>query len=85
MARYHFHLKDGHPLPDRDGAELPDLTSAKREALTRLTRFMLEADEHAWADHDWQVDVTDQSGLTQFSMLVVTTEAPALLKQDSGN
>ena len=33
MPLFHFNVEDGHSLPDLDGTELPDLESAKVEAV----------------------------------------------------
>ena len=33
MPWYYFHVTDGSTIPDTDGTELPDETSARREAV----------------------------------------------------
>jgi hypothetical protein len=44
MGRFYFHLKDGDKLiEDPEGADLPDLDAARREALLAACELLSEA------------------------------------------
>ena len=63
MPHYYFNLKDGRLSLDDEGSELPDIHSARKEAL-RLSGEVLrhEAAESLWQGEPWQLWVTDQPG-----------------------
>jgi hypothetical protein len=42
MPRFHFNVRDGSDLRDRDGTELPDLRTARREAVKLAGRLLLD-------------------------------------------
>lgn len=78
MRRYFFHLRDGHGYDDDVGIELGDLSQVRSKA-TRIFGEMLAADDGGfWAERDWQMDVTDESGLILFRLTLVAHDAPTV-------
>ena len=69
MPRYYFHLRDGKDVPDEEGALLPDLTSARREAM-RLAGGLLNDAAHAeWKSDEWSMKVEDETGRPLFTFV----------------
>ncbi len=72
MPRYFFNLKDGRTTLDHEGTELPDIQTARREAV-RFTGEVLRdrPDQTLWAGEPWRLWVTDQPngrGKTLFTL-----------------
>jgi hypothetical protein len=76
MPRYHFNVHDGTSIPDPEGSELPDLASARVQAV-RLAADLLREHRSFWNEGEWKMDVTDGEGLILFSLLFLATDAPA--------
>ena len=77
MALFHFNLRDGAYYPDPEGTELPDLRTARVEAVKLAGQLLLDSPEEFWEGTEWQVEVTDHSGLTLFRLDFTATDAPA--------
>jgi hypothetical protein len=77
MPRYHFNTSDGRPACDPTGVECADLAGAKRLAV-RFAGAMLPEIADEIFDTDFRLEVTNDAGLTLFSILVVGTDAPAI-------
>lgn len=80
MPRYHFNIHDGHSEIDRDGTELPDIQTARSEALQLAGTIISDAGRRVEFGEDWRVEVTDDSGLVLFRMDFVVVESPAVSK-----
>jgi hypothetical protein len=76
MPRFHFNVRDGSDLPDTDGTELPDLRTARHEAVKLAGRLLLDEPETFWGGADWRVEVTDATGLILFGLDFTATDAP---------
>jgi hypothetical protein len=74
---FYFHLRDGAYYPDMDGTELADLHTARVEAVKLAGGLLLDNPEEFWEGTDWQVEVTDHSGLILFRLDFTATDAPA--------
>ena len=83
MPRYHFNLSDGFTDIDVEGYELADLAAARTAAVLFLARLLIDEPEAFWKDGQWMLNVTDDGGLTLFTLRVFATEAPALRLGDS--
>jgi len=79
MPEFFFHIQDGTSTPDLDGVELKDISDAKCEAVKMAGRIICDASKEFWDRAEWQMTVTDDSGLTLFILDFVGTEAPASL------
>jgi len=78
VPRFHFNVYDGTHHIDSEGAELPGL-SAVRNYAVHYFRDMLQADLRTfWESGEWKMDVTDERGLTLFSLHFIGIDAPVL-------
>ena len=73
MPVFHFHTDKDH---DVDGIELPDLASAKCEAVKLAGRLICDEADLFWTKAEWSMTVTDDRGLTLFQLQIVGTDAP---------
>ncbi len=78
MPRYHFNVYDEAPEPDRDGTLLPDLETARIEAIRFAGELLSGHPTRFRQGGQWAIDVTDETGLILFSLLFVATDAPAV-------
>ncbi len=84
MPRYHFNVIDGTDTPDLSGADLGDLQEARLEGVRLMGGLMRDAPEDFWGDEAWRMVVTDEAGLTLFSLEVVAVDAPSLAMRARG-
>lgn len=75
MPRFHFHQHGGSEHPDEDGAELPDLATAKDIALRSLLEMVREHERAFWASGSWRMTVTDDLGSRLLCLELTATEA----------
>jgi hypothetical protein len=78
VALFHFNLRDGAYYRDPDGTELPDLRAARVEAVKLAGQLLLDKPDKFWEGSEWQVEVTDDSGLIIFRLDFTATDAPAV-------
>ena len=64
MPRYFFHVRDGRDFPDNEGAELPDLSAVRAEAIASSGEMLRDSKGAAdfWSGDDWTMNVTDEAG-----------------------
>jgi hypothetical protein len=58
MPVYHFNVRDGSNIPDADGTDLPNISSARLEAVKLAGRLLLDRLGTFWEGSDWHVEVT---------------------------
>lgn len=60
MARYFFHIHDGTSMVDDTGTELPDIATARAEAI-RMAGEILRGGSigELWRGVPWEMKVTD--------------------------
>ena len=75
MPRFYFHV-DGPP--DDLGVDLADLAAAKCEAVRYAGRLLCDQATEFWDTGDFMMTVTDETGLTLFTLRFNATEAPAI-------
>jgi hypothetical protein len=75
---FHFNVRDGSEIPDPEGTELPDIRSARNEAVKLAGRLLLDEPDKFWEGSEWHVEVTDDAGLILFRLDFTATEAPVL-------
>lgn len=75
MPRFHFHQHDGSEHPDEEGAELPDLATARGMALRSLLEMVREHEPAFWSSGSWRMTVTDGLGSRLFCLELTATEA----------
>ena len=61
MQRFYFHNENGHLIRDEDGMELPDLRTARIEAVKFLGE-MLRSSPDFWATETLTVRVANEAG-----------------------
>lgn len=76
MPRYYFNV-EGDLSPDIEGVELADLATAKCEAVKVAGHIVCESAGDFWDKHEWQMTVTDETGLSLFTLHVFGTESPS--------
>ena len=79
MPRYHFNVYDGHNIVDDIGAELPNPTFARREAIRYAGALLEDEAKRLGLGDEWRMEVTDATGLILFSLDFTVTESPAML------
>jgi hypothetical protein len=62
MPRYFFHTFNGHPHPDKEGAELTGFEEARRQAVRTAGEIIRSDGIKAWKGPDWHMAVTDAAG-----------------------
>ena len=83
MPRYHFNIRDGEDLPDVEGSELADIQAARVTAIRFAGEMLRDHASRFWNGHEWQMDVTDDTGLTLFVLSFHAVDAPAAPRQAS--
>lgn len=69
MPRYFFHIDDGVSIPDIEGTELPDLATARAEAVKASGAILEDFDGDFWQSaKPWVMSVTDETGMLQFEL-----------------
>ena len=75
--RYFFNEFDGAYKADDAGLELPSLDDARLEAVRYAGEVMRDHPTLIWKGDDFRVEVTDESQLMLFTVIVVAVDAPA--------
>ena len=79
MARYHFNVLGDVVHYDVVGVELASVEDAKRESW-RYVSDMLSTDPSFSLGDEWQVEVTDPSGMVLFRLKIAMTDGPATFR-----
>ena len=77
MARYFFNEFDGAYKRDDLGLELPTIEKARLEAVRYAGEAMRDQPELAWKGDKFRVEVTDETQLVLFIVIVLGVDAPA--------
>ena len=80
MARYHFQVRTASHIALSEVADLENLEDARIEAARRIGRLLSDHAMQIWVDQDWQMNVTDETGLILFTMQVMVSDASAIGK-----
>ncbi|MBW6530410.1 hypothetical protein KZ820_06655 [Sphingomonas sp. RRHST34] len=78
MPRFFFHVTDGVDIRDEEGTELPNLKAARRVAVQYAGALLREVDSDELDRHDWVMTVTDDTGLTMFTLNIFLMLAPSI-------
>lgn len=77
MPRYVFKVADGNGAQPPT-LELPDIRSARAEAVKAACRILSDDADRFWAQGgDWQMTVANGQGLMLFTLIFYATNAPA--------
>ena len=77
MPKYFFQQTGGPTALDAEGFDLPDLVAARRMAVRTACAMIAQAVEDFCATGEWQMTVTDETGLVLFSLTFFASDAPA--------
>ena len=83
MPRYFFHPRDGRTQPDATGSEFPSLAAARVEAVRMAGELLKWQAETFWNEAEWSLEVTDEKGLTLFTLHFLAVDAPTLRLRES--
>jgi hypothetical protein len=68
MPRYFFNVHDGRSSPDQEGTELPDIGTARAQAVGFSGEVLRDTGAKYWDHPDWRLDVLDEGGRTLFTL-----------------
>lgn len=77
MACFHFVVRTETHVLLSDSIELVSLKTARTEAAKRVGDLLKTHAEAIWVDKEWQMDVTDASGLILFVINVSAMKSSA--------
>ena len=68
MPRFFFHLRDGESIDDPDGMYLPDMHTARLEAVRSARDIMAEDVRRGHLELSHWIEVTDEQGEAIFAL-----------------
>jgi hypothetical protein len=74
---YHFEVRTETHVMLTEGVKLPNSTAARVEAAKRVGALLHEHAGRIWSDEDWQMDVTDDTGLILYVLHVSAMKTAA--------
>jgi hypothetical protein len=77
MPRFHFVVRTRSHVLLSDSVDLQDLESARIEAACRVGDLLKTHAGAIWEDKEWQMDVTDSTGLILFVIQVSAMKTAA--------
>ncbi|HTK36033.1 MAG TPA: hypothetical protein VL358_12205 [Caulobacteraceae bacterium] len=80
MPLYFFHVRDGSGVGDDTGTDLPTLEAARIHAVAFAGEMLKDNAAKFWQGDEWVVEVTDDRGFALFSLSLMASNAPAVLK-----
>jgi hypothetical protein len=77
MPAYRINIRTESHIADSVDVEMENLTDLRLDLARFVGELLKDHAELIWADQDWQVDVTDASGLILYVLHISAAEAPA--------
>jgi hypothetical protein len=77
VPRYFFNQIDGQYKFDDEGLEFQSLDQARTEAVRYAGEVLCHEPDVLWEGDDFRVEVTDETKLLLFTLIVVGVDAPA--------
>lgn len=77
MPRYFFHSQDGATQLDKEGSVLPDLATAKAEAVKILGELLRHDPDLVLEGDGFRIIIQDDKGLTLYVVETSGLSAPA--------
>jgi hypothetical protein len=68
VPRYFFHIEDGENFVDLYGTELPDLATARMEAVRFASSSLRDSADQLLSSFEWKMRVADGKDLTLFKL-----------------
>ncbi len=75
---FYFHTADGGRERDREGVDLADPASARREAIKYAGAVMADQPDVLWDGRDFRVEVTDEKDLLLYTIIMLAVDAPVM-------
>ena len=75
--RFHFQVRTESHVMTTEFADLADTEQARIEAARRIGKLLNDHAHKLWVDEDWQMDVTDDTGLILFVINVHAMKSSA--------
>ncbi|HWH16744.1 MAG TPA: hypothetical protein VNT77_00170 [Allosphingosinicella sp.] len=79
MAHYNIELKNQDRVWETLSLESTDLRALRIEMAKFVGELLKDHADQVWADQDWRVDVTDETGLILFVMHISATDTAATM------
>jgi hypothetical protein len=80
MTTFVFHVQG---RPEEKKVDLPDLASAKCEAVRYAGNLICDQAQAFWDEAEFNLSVSDEQGLTLFALTMTGVDAPAIRKPSS--
>lgn len=77
MSRFFFNQINGEFKKDDEGLEFASLEDARTEAVRYAGEVLCHQPGVVWQGEDFRVEVTDESQLLLFTLIVVGVDAPS--------
>jgi hypothetical protein len=71
LPRYFFNYRDGVESLDDEGVVLAGIPEARALAIQSSGEALRDLGESFWADREWKAWITDESGATVCSLLIL--------------
>ena len=75
MPKFYFHVHDGTDSRDPVGINLPDVESARAEAITAAGEMLRDLGRRVIAD-EWRMEVANETGRTVLTLRFRAEEHP---------
>lgn len=75
---FRFSVQEGSQRPEMDMIELPDMRTAKSEAVILAGNMLKDIDGAFWQDSHWRLEVTTEDGLVLLTIDVDGAQSPAV-------
>jgi len=79
MKNYNINIRTESHIAETLKVESHDLTGLRVELARFVGELLKDHAELVWVDEDWQIDVTDESGLILYIMQISAMETPATM------
>ena len=77
MSLFHFEVRTPTHVMLTEGVELSDHTAARVEAARRVGVLLNDHAGQIWVDQEWQMEITDETGLILYTIQVFTQKSAA--------
>jgi hypothetical protein len=77
---YNFEVRTPSHVMLTEGADLADTTAARVEAARRVGELLRDHAGQLWVDQDWQMDVTNETGLILYVINVSAIRTAATME-----
>jgi hypothetical protein len=79
MPKYSIELRTADRVWESLAVDRSDLTALRTEVARFVGELLRDHAQQIWADEDWRVDVTDETGLILYVMHVSATDSAATM------